>query len=94
MGLFEPKVLRNLRAELVAANAACAASRTLPLDHQARIALTAPREIAAAAKAAAAAGQSPAARKLLMEKLESPPTACPVGTTWDEIIQAGIATLA
>lgn len=93
MPLFQPKTIKNLRLEIMAARLACAAPPNAAPDHQARIAATAPREVAAAAKAAAKAGQADAARALLNEELDKPPEACPAGTTWVEIIQGGIGSL-
>jgi uncharacterized lipoprotein YbaY len=93
MALFQGKTMKQLRAELAAAHTACALAPTLSAEHQSKIATTAPREVAAAAKAASAAGQAADARVLLTERLAHPPTACPTGTSWDQIIQAGLNEL-
>src|SRR5579863_270516 len=89
MGVFEPRSLRTLRQELGAAYVACTMAPKLPPDQQARIAATAPRVIAEAARAAAAAGKSDAARSLLARRLADPPKACPTGASWDQILQPG-----
>jgi hypothetical protein len=93
MALFQPKTIKNLRLEIMAARIAFTASPKASPDYQARIAATAPREISAAAKAAATAGQSEAARTLLNEELGTPTEACPAGTSWAETIQAGLDAL-
>jgi len=64
-------------------------SPTLPPDQQAKIASTVPREIAAAARAAAVAGKRDEALSILTRRLADPPKACPTGTSWEEILQAG-----
>ena len=89
MGVFEPRTIRALRMELGAAHVACAMAPKLPPDQQEKIACTVPREIAAAARAAAAAGRRDAARQILDRRLADPPKACPRGTTWEKILQAG-----
>jgi hypothetical protein len=89
MGVFEPRSLRTLRQELGAAYVACTMAPKLPPDQQARIAATVPRVIAEAARAAAAAGKSEAARSLLARRLADPPKACPTGASWDEILRPG-----
>ena len=93
MALFRSKTMKNLRLELAAAHAACALAPNLPPDHQARIAATARSEIAAAATAAAVAGQANEARALLNQQLGNPPKACPRGTSWSAIVQAGLDSI-
>ncbi len=93
MALFTPKTIKTLRLEITAANVACAVSLKADPEHQARIAATAPREISAAASAAATAGQADAAREMLTKALDNPPAACPPGTSWAEIIQGGLDAL-
>ena len=89
MGVFEPKTIRALRLELGAAHVACAMAPRLPPDQQAKIATIVPREIGAAARAAAAAGKREAARAILARRLADPPKACPSGTSWEKILQPG-----
>jgi hypothetical protein len=90
MGLFQPKTVKDLRIEIVAAHMALSMSSDLPPDHQARIAVTAPSEVATAAAAAAAAGHGIAAKQMLIEQRSRAPRFCPAGTTWLEVIQAGL----
>jgi hypothetical protein len=92
MPLFQPKTLRNLKAEIMAAHAAFSMSAKMPPAQQTKIANTAPREIANAARAAAAAGQADAARELLKTNRANPPSTCPPDTTWEAVIDE--ATLA
>jgi hypothetical protein len=89
VGVFEPRSLRALRLELGAAHVACAMAPKLPPEQQAKIASTAPRDIAAAAIAAAAAGKGEAALSILARRLADPPKACPAGISWEEILQPG-----
>jgi hypothetical protein len=93
MGFFESKSIRSLHQELIAAHVACAMAIKLPPAQQARIAATAPREIAGAARAAAQSGKGEAARLMLARKMTDPPKACPTGITWEQIIQAGLNEL-
>jgi hypothetical protein len=64
-------------------------SPKLPPDQQAKIASTVPREIAAAVRAATAAGKGEAARSILDRRLADPPKACPTGTSWEKLLQPG-----
>lgn len=93
MPLFQPKALKALRTEIAGAHAACTASKRLAPDHQKRVAATAPKEIAAAARAAAQSGHADEARQMLNESLAKPPASCPPTTTWPQIVQAGLDAL-
>jgi len=89
MGTFEPRSLRALRQELGAAYVACTMAPKLPPEQQEKIASTVPREIAAAARTAAAAGKGDKARMILARRLADPPKGCPRGTSWEKMLQAG-----
>jgi hypothetical protein len=89
MRVFEPRSIRALRHELGAAHVACAMAPKLPREQQEKIATTVPREIAAAARAAAAAGKGDVARSILTQRLADPPKACPTGTSWEDILRPG-----
>ncbi|HEY7947058.1 MAG TPA: hypothetical protein VID75_05255 [Acidimicrobiales bacterium] len=93
MGFFESKSVRTLRQELVAAHVACGMANKLPPEQQARIASTAPREIAAATRIVAESGKRDVARAILTQKLTDPPKSCPAGISWQKIIQAGFDEL-
>lgn len=93
MALFQPKALKDLRSEIAAAHAACSLSSRGGAAQQAKVAATAPKEIAAAARAAAKAGHAEAARDMLTSQRSHPPAACPAGITWGAIIDAGLAAL-
>jgi hypothetical protein len=68
-----PKELRDLDAQITAARVALSMAWALPPQQRKRAFETAPREVLAAAKAAAAAGHAEAARQLLAEAMRNPP---------------------